>query len=107
MSIKKIVLVLGLLVGVSSSLNAVKPEHQARVDEIEHEVSLQHLKMQDTLPNIRFMSKENARAVLLGIIDRMICLFKELSLYAEEYENSSLEFQIKGLQELRANLLNL
>jgi type IV secretory pathway VirB4 component len=34
MSIKKLVLVLGLLCGMNSGLNAVKPEHQARVEEL-------------------------------------------------------------------------
>jgi hypothetical protein len=38
MSIKKIVLVLGLLGGVSSELNAVKPEHEARVKFINQEL---------------------------------------------------------------------
>lgn len=86
MSINKIVLVLGLLCGMNSGLNAVKPEHEVRMQQIDTEIQLL-MKQIDAMEDNEALddaAEEVEDTLYVSKMNQLVTLWQEALTYLED-----------------------
>ena len=108
MSIKKLVLVLGLLGGVNASLNAVKPEHQARMQQIDTEIQLL-MKQIDAMEDNEALddaAEEAENTLYVSKMNQLVTLWQEALTYLEN-KDYLLKHSIEWLIAITNDLIEI
>jgi outer membrane murein-binding lipoprotein Lpp len=106
MSIKKLVLVVGLLGGMNSELLAVKSKHEARIQQIDTEVQILEQQIEAIENNDTLDNNDVQDAIILSNLKRLVSLWQEALTYLED-KDYFLKHSIENLIGITRDLIEI